>query len=500
MIRRALTLLVISLLILMPSVVRGDTGDLFALTLRPNVLILIDGSGSMDDTDDGKYSVNYCTKWNGTFSSCLQTTSDLDVDGVDNTRNDVALNVVLDLLDANNDNRVNAEDEQALAVRLGLMYYTSGGDSDDDDARPRVEIDYSFETIAPVGSPYAEIKKAIMDPVLAGVPDPNIVVGSLRGCGASGSEDKSPCNAVSPPVGYGLDDTPTAESLQYVEHYWWPEQLYYDSEGVCRQNFVILLTDGASDGFVPPEDVVASLYNSGTPKTHGLGVPEQFKDRNAQIIPVPGTYTYEFTDKDSKLLTRDFTKQFAAGVTVVDVKLAIDISGASPPPSCFADCFAYDPEGGDPTKAPLTSLGYVGGLDKAIYGNGTKLENLKLISNNTLDPEPQYFAKTFAVGFAGGDPGELDRVAAAGGTKTAFFPGSFAELTDAVQSAIIKIQAESLSIAAPSVPAARSSANNAIYLASFTPSSEPFWTGTLTAYPLQNKGTLRTDGPPWRRP
>ena len=98
-----------------------------------------------------------------------------------------------------------------------------------------------------------------------------------------------------------------------------------------------------------------------------------------------GRSTYEFTDKDSTVLTREFTKAFAAGVTQVDVKLASDVPGASAPADCVADCFAYDPNGGDATSVPPATLGYVGLLDSAVYGNGTKLENLVLLSSVERD-------------------------------------------------------------------------------------------------------------------
>ncbi len=509
-VRKVLSLLLAVLLIQPAGVVwGGDTDDLFTLNLRPNVLIMVDGSGSMDDTDGGKYTVNYCVVWDK--GVCDQYASDLDVDGVDNTRNDVALSVVLDLLDANGDGQVDSADEAVLGVRLGLMYYTSGGDSDKDDARPRAEIDYSFETIAPMGTPYADIKKAIIDPILAGVPDPKLVVGKLRGCGATPSEyspDTAACGSgqaavytsgvlTTPPAqtrwGYALNDTPTAEALEYLEHYWLPEQLFSDSAAACRENFIILITDGASDGFTPPEDIAASLYNNGTAKVHGLGVLEGFKDRFGNTIPIPESYTYQFEDKDDITLTRDFTKKLAGGVDELDIKLPSDVPGASPPASCPADCYAYDPNGDDPDKVPPETLGYVGGLDSATYGNGTKLEKLNLLSSNILDPEPEYYAKTFAVGFSGGDPSELDATAAAGGTGTAFFPDTAAGLTSAVQSAITRIQVGTLSVASPAVPAARVGSSNALYLASFTPSDDPFWYGELTAYPLQSDGTVQTD-------
>lgn len=113
------------------------------------------------------------------------------------------------------------------------------------------------------------------------------------------------------------------------------------------------------------------------------GKKEDFAKSNAAItsdLLGAGRSTYEFTDKDGKVLTREFTKAFAAGVTQVDVKLASDVPGASAPADCDADCFAYDPNGGDATSVPPATLGYVGLLDSAVYGNGTKLENLVLLS------------------------------------------------------------------------------------------------------------------------
>ncbi len=127
-VRKGLTFLLAVLLIQPSGVVwGGDTDDLFTLTLRPNVLLLMDGSGSMDDTDGGKYTVEYGIDLNGNGNvQCTsgvkdECVSDLDVDGVDNTRNDVALSVVLDLLDANGDGQVDSADEAALGVRLGFM-------------------------------------------------------------------------------------------------------------------------------------------------------------------------------------------------------------------------------------------------------------------------------------------------------------------------------------------------------------------------------------------
>jgi len=493
--RKTLTFLVVSLLVLAPAGgTQADTDDLFALSVRPNVLILIDGSGSMDDTDTGAYSVVYGVDLNGNGTvDCLmgvgtECVADLDVDGVDSSRNDVALQVVLDLLDANKDGKVDSDDEDALVMRLGLMYYTAGGDKDGSDARLRTEIDYSFETIAGVGTPYADIKKAIIDPIIAGTPDINIVVGSLRGCGATGTLE---CSG----AGFQLDDTPTAEALEYVEHYWWPEQLFPDPDAACRQNFIILISDGASDGFTPPETVSGLIYASGNPFPHKLGVVDGFKDRYGNLIPIPGSsFTYQFDDEVPVSLTREFTKQFKGGTVTTIVKLASDIPGATPPADCLAlpgECYAYDAMGKDPATIPPQQLGYVGGLN---HGPMETLTNLTFVSSQDLDPVPKWYAKTYAVGFSGGDAAEIDRVAASGGSGTGFFSSTYAELSNAIASTFVKIQAETLSIAAPAVPVARDISGNALYLASFTPQEGPFWIGELTSYPLEADGTIKTNG------
>jgi len=130
------------------------------------------------------------------------------------------------------------------------------------------------------------------------------------------------------------------------------------------------------------------LADSRTIFTFVNGKREDFTKSNPAITGAllgAGGSIYLFTDKDKKNLTREFTKAFAAGVTKVDVKLATDVPGAIAPPDCAADCYAYDPKGGDATKVAPATLGYVGGLDSAVYGNGTKLENLVFLSGIDRD-------------------------------------------------------------------------------------------------------------------
>ncbi len=95
---------------------------------------------------------------------------------------------------------------------------------------------------------------------------------------------------------------------------------------------------------------------------------------------------YQFTDKDSVTLQREFTRQVAAGALAsLNLKLVSTVPGATPPASCVADCFAYDPNGAsDPASIPPADLGYVGGLDSSNYGGGTTFTNLNLLSDIRL--------------------------------------------------------------------------------------------------------------------
>ncbi len=97
-------------------------------------------------------------------------------------------------------------------------------------------------------------------------------------------------------------------------------------------------------------------------------------------------FAYQFTDKDSVTLQREFTRLVAVGALAsLNLKLASTVPGATPPASCVADCFAYDPNGAsDPASIPPADLGYMGGLDSSNYGSGTTLTNLNLLSSSPV--------------------------------------------------------------------------------------------------------------------
>ena len=97
-----------------------------------------------------------------------------------------------------------------------------------------------------------------------------------------------------------------------------------------------------------------------------------------RLLMTGGGITYQFTDKDGNVLTRDFTKEVAPGaLATLNLKVATAVPGATPPVGCAADCYAYGPNGApDPANIPPANLGYVGGFDVATYGTGHALTGL----------------------------------------------------------------------------------------------------------------------------
>ena len=115
----------------------------------------------------------------------------------------------------------------------------------------------------------------------------------------------------------------------------------------------------------------------------------KFEHRAGAIKP-PKSYNYEFLDKDSVTLEREFTKKLDDGVTQVELKLASDVSGTSPPYGCTPDCYVYLPDGTDPEEFvvdPSEEFAYVGDLDASVYGSGTTLTNMTLSSSNSQSSE-----------------------------------------------------------------------------------------------------------------
>jgi type IV pilus assembly protein PilY1 len=98
---------------------------------------------------------------------------------------------------------------------------------------------------------------------------------------------------------------------------------------------------------------------------------------------------------------------------------------------------------------------------------------------------------TYTIGFNIDHP-YLQATAAKGGGQ--YFTASNTEqLSDVFQTVLGDIIQRSFSFTSPTVPAIRAIADNVLYLTSFEPSTKPVWKGDVTAFRLQEDGTLAVD-------
>ena len=161
----------------------ADDTDLFIAQVPPDALILLDMSGSMNWDPSGKEA------------------------SYPNRRIDIARSVLNDLLDDNDDSKIDTKDEKSLNIRLGYMRFRDIVAYDNDDFEPKTG---KIKVLADIGSSYESIWDKISDPAETAV-------------GA----------------------TPLAASLVEAKTYFTDYINRIDPAIACRQKFVIFITDGA---------------------------------------------------------------------------------------------------------------------------------------------------------------------------------------------------------------------------------------------------------------
>jgi Tfp pilus tip-associated adhesin PilY1 len=162
--------------------VQADDTDLFMVAVPSDVLIILDMSGSMNYPPEG-----------GAYVS------------PPNRRIDIARSVLFDLLDDNEDGKVDAKDEPGLNMRLGYMRYYNA--SNNDDGEP---LTGSIKVLSPIGTGYKDIWDKISD-----------------------SAEKDP-----------FGGTPLAAALVEAKTHFLRDVNPVDPSIACRKKFVILVTDG----------------------------------------------------------------------------------------------------------------------------------------------------------------------------------------------------------------------------------------------------------------
>ncbi len=184
----------------------ADDTDLFMIAVPSDVLIILDMSGSMNYSPAGPPYVS-----------------------PPNRRIDIARSVLFDLLDDNEDGKIDKNDEPGLNMRLGYMRYWNSYNNDDGDP-----LTGSVKVLSPIGTSYSDIWNKISD------------------------------KAEETPVG----GTPLAASLAEAKTYFLRDVNPIDPSIACRKKFVLVITDGA-DTFgcggngVDPADCANESSNPG---------------------------------------------------------------------------------------------------------------------------------------------------------------------------------------------------------------------------------------------
>jgi type IV pilus assembly protein PilY1 len=167
--------------------------DLFATTVPPDALIILDMSGSMN--------------WDPAGNAASSP----------DRRIDIAKSVIFDLLDDDNSGAVDGNDDTSLNVRLGYMRFRNIGEYDNDDGDPfngNIKVFKQDTTIGQpsteIGAPYSDIWKKVSDAAETAV-----------GC---------------TPLGATL-----VEAKKYFKDFVNPT----DTAVACRLKYIIFVTDGS---------------------------------------------------------------------------------------------------------------------------------------------------------------------------------------------------------------------------------------------------------------
>jgi len=286
----------------LPRAARGDDAEIFKAQAAPNVLLIVDDTGSMTSNPGGS------------------AVGDLDGDGTSNTRLDVAYRVLYQLLNADdstvtisgtgysyptqrshvlpdtsgtpgdifNQNITAAGDENALRLRLGLMIYGPTNTWNGIDLMTVPVQTTSSETNQP---PYVNSYRSVWNAIKT---------------------------RYTPSSGNG---TPMARSVEAARTYF-NVAAVNDNAVACRKKFVVLVTDG--------EDTVANGGSGGGATFYASGHDGELAYFNADGIP--GTSNTGQKARNSEGIRQ--AKLLAdSGVTlfVVGVGMLVDGSGSDRP-------------------------------------------------------------------------------------------------------------------------------------------------------------------------
>ena len=392
----------------------GDDSDIFRVQSMPNVLLILDDTASMTGNYGGS------------------VVGDLDGDGQNNTRLDVAYRVLYQIL--------NGDSSTVTISGSSYPYPTQRSHVlPDGSGTPAILFNQNITAAGDENSKKMRIGLMIYGPTntwqgFASIKVPVQTTGAESNLPPYTNSYRSVWNAIknqyTPSSGNG---TPMARSVQAARTYF-DIAAAGDSAAACRKKFVILITDGEdtvdSDG-TGSADFYAGAYGD-LAVFNADGVPGSHTGQKAR--------NYEGI-RQAKLLGDSGVTLFVVGVGMLR-----DGSGMDRP--------------------HLKVFRQV--LRRMAEQRGTDLS----------DSEYSSVASK-------GD----DTALAAGNT---FFSTDADNLLTALQNAFHSIIVQSRSYTAPVVPAVRTTDNNRLYQASFLPDNPPetFWEGHLQSIALLDNGAL----------
>ena len=455
--------------LLTTTTARADDSDIFRFRATPNVLLILDDSGSMARTYGGTEVGDLDGQTRAAFSGTGAGVS---------SRIDVAWRVLYQLLNADasvptgfttpyptqrshvspdsltssdgykyNQN-ITTADENALKVRLGVMIYGYGGTN-------------SYGT-------YDDIKV----PIAIGGTDANQPPFS------AGKTYRDVWQQIKTNYTPGNNPTPMSQSLEAARNKFFVDAKASDGSNACRKKFVILVTDGedtsgSSASTNPPAPVPAGTGN--VPKYYGPGgsQPDSPTDTNyGKLGTGPTGTTWQFFNPNGYSgSTNTGQKARNSGSIAWAKNLAVAAS-----PIDNVQLFVVgvgmlrDSTGSD--QPHLRVLRRV--LRRMAQQQGIDLSDAEY--NNAAQSGDNFDGANIGVG-------------------KVFFADDANDLLAALQYSLDSILLQSYSFTAPVVPAVRTTDSNRLYLASFIPDNPPetFWAGSCASINLNSDGSVPTN-------
>ena len=458
---------------LLTTTARADDSDIFRFRATPNVLIIVDDSGSMartyGGTDVGDLDGHNRDEFNGTGTGATSLTGP----GA-SSRIDVAWRVLYQLLNADGsvpsglttpyptlrthvspdsspsngykyNQNITTADENSLKVRLGLMIYGDGGANSYgtfDDIRVPVAIGGTDANQPPftAGKTYQAIWQQIK-------------------------------TAYTP----GNNPTPMSRSLEAARNKFFVDARTSDGSNACRKKFVILVTDGedTSGSSASTSPAVPAASGTGTvPKYYGPGgnQPDDPTDTNYGKLGTGPTGT----------TWQNFNPDGYSGSVNTGQKARNSGSIA------WAKNLAATAAAVDNTQL------FVIGVGMLTDGTGNDRPHLRVLRRVLRRMAQQGgIDLTTAEYNSAAQSGDNFDGANIGAGKV-FFADDANDLLAALQYSLDSILLQAYSFTAPVVPAVRTTDSNRLYLASFIPDNPPetFWAGSCASINLNSDGSV----------